>query len=262
MSLTKIGQGQYVINASGVYELSVDDTNATNNPFLTIAADYVTVRLRGRFEGNLGVNSGASAIYAVNRAQVTILGEGVLLRGFRYGVNMQNCFRTTIRELGLLDMTKAGIMHTGNDLVCTNNQLKNIGGGSGTDRVYGIRSAGTFPTIIGNVIREVFNPYEEAVGISSDNHGDKGIIMGNSLTNSSGPGGLLPNGLPNKWGIWVGGVEGQEPDVDVVHNHLNGWYVCYGLSSPTDGMVDENTQRNYVEFSRNTGNWQLGGVDG
>lgn len=258
MSLNKIAPGQYTITAPGIYELAVDETNTNGTPFLNIAAHYVTVRLRGRFEASAKV---APAILCNGYAQVSVLGEGVNIRGFKYGTQFINAFRTTIRELNIFECANAGIYHTGNEFVCERNIIKNIGA-NGSERVFGVRSLGQAPIIMGNVVRDLTNTQEEVVGISSDGDGDRGIIAYNMLVNSAGPGGNLPSGLPNKWGMWIGASPSLTPNVDVVHNHLNGWDVCFGFTSSTEGLIDENSARNFTEYARVSSAWQQGGVDG
>jgi hypothetical protein len=249
MGFSKLGPGQYLIDAPGSYTVDVDDTNITQGiPFLRLepGVPYITVHLRGRYVGGFGPLSEAPCIRGRNNAALTIIGEGVNIRGFKTAVELIDCYLTRISGLTVQDTLLAGIQHSGNDGVFFDNDISNIGGYAGNPnaRAFGINSAGRV-TIRNNSVRNVFCATEEAVGISINDDGHKGIIAGNVVINDQ-PAPPTPRGLPGSWGLWIGGGP-EKTDVDVAHNLVSGFSVGIGASTPTKLRAMNNSFPNCIE---------------
>lgn len=262
--ILQLGPGQYRITAPGDYVVNLDDTNSTEStPFLEINnVHYVTLHLRGRFEGSFGPASQVVGIKATNCAALSLLGEGVRLRGFKTAVELIGCYLARVEGLHIPDAWMTGIRHSGNSLYLANNYIQNIGGHvhSGS-RCFGIDVEGAGATIVRNVVRNVFNSSEEAVGVSIRDLGVDSAIVGNIIRNPTiAPN--LPNGLPGSWGVWIGGSVQPITDTDCTHNQIRGWSVGIGASSPTQAFIDENTFSHCTELMRTADHHIIGGIDG
>jgi hypothetical protein len=192
--------------------------------------------------GALPINDASVGILIQGASNVTLIGHGGYLAGFKYGVAASApSFRTTVRGLTIRDSRASAITHVGDRLTVRDCEIEEVGGASlnvfGTEFFYGIRSMGRRPTIINNVIRNVVCPVWEAVGISSDSRGERGVIKGNSLINDELATGLTPHNLHHSWGIWVGDEPGFDEDLNITHNLLRNWQTGFGLAGNSQGIL-------------------------
>lgn len=267
MALVQIGQGQYQVTSSGVYEIQLDDTNSTEaTPGIDLlpGVHYISLILKGRgLVGAYGSNSQAVGIRGNNNAALTIIAHDFSLRGFRHAVHLTGCYLTRIRGLFVQDSWCSGIVHSGDNALIESCHVQNIGGQTFDNaRAFGIDCDGDDLTIRNNTVRNVFNATEEAIGVSI-REGQRALVYGNAIKNAA-PVPELPNSLPGSWGFWIGGLDPPAPpsDVDLTHNLISGWSVGVGASTPTDGLIDENAIVNCTELMRNSGGLAVGGIDG
>lgn len=253
MSLTYIGYSKAIISASGSYVIDRDITCTHPNDsaiYINPGVHHVKLDIRSRIECAAGPANLSNGIEANGSAAVQIMGQGGLIRGFRFGVRMSNCNLARVRQLFIQDGTFRGIVLDGEASIVEDCDVRNIGGSThaGSLRSCGIEISGGRPKILRNSVENVFAAVEEALGVSVTDRGMGGLVAFNALRNAA-PAAPLANGYAGSYGVWIGGAS----EVAATHNLLEGWAVGIAYSSPPSGMVDENAYRNCTVKLLDTG---------
>jgi hypothetical protein len=273
MPMTKIGQGQYVIDSSGVYQMEFDETNASANvPFLEFVQPpgmpplaNITVIMTGRVEGGPAAKDNIGVVGA-RVAGLTLIGQGFSMRGFKTAIQLVDCNEARIEGIEIRDGWLSGIVLQGNNVILRNNIVLNLGGwsepGPNKPRSFGIDVDGQRPTLMGNVVRNVRNSNgNEAVAISIRDNAPHAILTSNIMANEVIPARLTNGGIASI-GLWVGGSPNPQTNVQMTHNLISTFEVGIAASSPTAGVIAGNAITGCIEPIRNNGAAVIRGLDG
>lgn len=262
MAIIYNGNASAVIDSPGDYTITQDLTQSNPNAdCITInpGVHYVTLRLRSRLVGAGGPASNNRGIRVNGNAAVTILGDGGSIRGFTYGVEMYDANIPRISGLYVQDALFRGIKIEGRNALVEGCDIRNVTGATWTPNAFcmGIEVQGMQddaygrPKILRNLVESVCGVGTgEGVGISVTDMGMDGIVVGNTMRNSSP--------AQHSYGLWVGG----QSNVLATHNAIYGWDFGAAFSSPTAGFIDENAILNCNNLLFPAGNVAIGGMDG
>lgn len=258
MSLTYIGYSKAIISAPGDYTIDRDITCSSPNDaaiYINPGVHHVKLHIRSRIECTAGKGNISTGIEANGSAGVQIMGEGGLLRGFRFSARLSNCYLARVKDLFIQDGTFRGIVIEGDDAYVEGCDVRTIGGSThpASTLTAGIEVSGNNPTVIRNKVEGVVSATYEALGISITDLGQSGLVAYNAMLNDVRAG-MLPNGNHGSYGLWVGG----NSNVHAKFNIVSGWSCGMAYSSPTSGRVESNDFENCTVDTLLGANVQLG----
>lgn len=244
MGITYVGTSHAIIDAPGDYTIENDMTQTDPNQpciYINPGVNFVIIRLRSRLVGAGGTASQARGIQGLNSAAITVIGDGGSISGFYYGIDLQTCYLSKVKDVAILDALFRGIHIEGDDAIVEGCDVRNIGGTTlaPTALTCAIEVFGARPKVMFNYIENVVGTLNEALGISITDKGIGGVVSFNGIRNPVlAP--ILANGNSPSYGVWVGGAS----DVEATHNLIDGWGTGIAYSSPPSGMIDFNAFKN------------------